>query len=91
MQAACEGRLWPQQVQQTDVKACRRCAVVGWCTTRIGRIRVQWRARGYLGHQVVLLAYSEQGCALMGLCLTCVKWECVPAVCESEKDVCMRP
>ena len=91
MQAACEGRLWPQQVQQTDVKACRRCAVVGWCTTRIGRSRVQWRARGYLGHQVVLLAYSEQGCALMGLCLTCVKWECVPAVCESEKDVCMRP
>ena len=91
VRAACEGRLWPQQVQQTDVKACRRCAVVGWCPTRIERSRVQWRARGYLGHQVVLLAYSEQGCALMGLCLTCVKWECVPAVCESEKDVCMRP
>ena len=52
---------------------------------------MQWRARGYLGHQVVVLAYSEQGCALMGLCLTCVKWECVPAVGESEKDVCMRP
>ena len=66
MQAACEGRLWPQQVQQTDVKACRRCAVVGWCTTRIGRSRVQWRARGYQGHQVVDLAHSEQGCALWG-------------------------
>ena len=52
---------------------------------------MQWRARGYLGHQVVLLAYSEQGCALMGLCLTCVKWECVPAVRESEKHVCTRP
>ena len=48
---------------------------------------MQWRARGYLGHHVVLLACSEQGCALMGLCLTCVKWKCVPAVRESEKHV----
>ena len=34
------------------------------------RSRVQWRARGYLGHQVVALAHSEQGCALVGLCLS---------------------
>ena len=32
------------------------------------RSRVQWRARGYLGHQVVVLAHSEQGCALVGFC-----------------------
>ena len=31
---------------------------------------MQWRARGYLGHQVVDLAHSEQGCALVGLCLS---------------------
>ena len=29
VRAACEGRLLPQQVHQTGVKACRRCAVVG--------------------------------------------------------------
>ena len=29
VRAACEGRLWPQQVHQTGVKACRRRAVVG--------------------------------------------------------------
>ena len=28
VRAACEGRLWPQQVDQTDLKACRRRAVV---------------------------------------------------------------
>ena len=28
VRAACEGRLWPQQVHQTDLKACRRRAVV---------------------------------------------------------------
>ena len=28
VRAACEGRLWPQQVHQTGVKACRRRAVV---------------------------------------------------------------
>ena len=50
---------------------------------------MQWRARGYLGHQVVVLAHSEQGCALMGLCLSvCVKWECVPAVSVAETGVC---
>ena len=26
--------------------------------------------RGYLGHQVVVHAHSEQGCALVGLCLS---------------------
>ena len=30
---------------------------------------MQWRARSYLGHQVVALAHSDQGCALVGLCL----------------------
>ena len=34
------------------------------------RSRVQWRARGYQGHQVVALAHSDQGCALVGLCLS---------------------
>ena len=31
---------------------------------------MQWRARGYLGHQVGDLAQFEQGCALVGLCLS---------------------
>ena len=31
---------------------------------------MQWRASGYQGHQVVALAHSEQGCALVGLCLS---------------------
>ena len=30
---ACEGRLWPQQVDQTGVKACRRRAVVARAET----------------------------------------------------------
>ena len=34
---------------------------------------MQWRARGGLGHQAVDLAHSEQGCALVGLCLSV--WE----------------
>ena len=33
VQAACEGRLWPQQVHQTDLKACRRRAVVARAET----------------------------------------------------------
>ena len=37
---------------------------------RLQRSRVQWRARGYQGHQVVALAHSDQGCALVGLCLS---------------------
>ena len=50
---------------------------------------MQWRARGYLGHQVVALAHSEQGCALVGLCLSMcdLKWECVPAVSVGETGV----
>ena len=44
--------------------------VLSWRSSReLGRSRVQWRARGYLGHQVVVLAHSEEGCAL-GLCLS---------------------
>ena len=31
---------------------------------------MQWRASGYQGHQVVALVNSEQGCALVGLCLS---------------------
>ena len=31
---------------------------------------MQWRASGYQGHQVVALAHSDQGCALVGLCLS---------------------
>ena len=68
--AACEGRLWPQQVDQTGVKACRRRAVVARAETAVQRSRVQWRSRGYQGHQVVALAHSDQGCALVGLCLS---------------------
>ena len=34
------------------------------------RSRVQWRSRGYQGHQVVALASPNQGCALVGLCLS---------------------
>ena len=33
VRAACEGRLWPQQVHQTGVKACRRRAVVARAET----------------------------------------------------------
>ena len=45
--------------------------VLSWRSSReLGRSRVQWRARGYLGHQVVVLAHSEQDCALVGLCLS---------------------
>ena len=31
---------------------------------------MQRRAKGCLGHQVIALANSEQGCALVGLCLS---------------------
>ena len=31
---------------------------------------MQLRASGYQGHQVVALVNSEQGCALVGLCLS---------------------
>ena len=41
---------------------------------------MQWRARGYQGHQVVDLAHSEQGYALVGLCLSMCEVGGVPAV-----------
>ena len=45
--------------------------VLSWREPRpLQRSRVQWRARGYQGHQVVALAHSDQGCALVGLCLS---------------------
>ena len=31
---------------------------------------MQWRARGFQGLKVIALAHSEQGCALVGLCLS---------------------
>ena len=36
---------------------------------RLEKSRVKWRARGCLGRQVVVHGHSEQGCALVGLCL----------------------
>ena len=67
--AACEGRLWPQQVDQTGVKAC--VGVLSWREPRpLQRSRVQWRARGFQGLKVIALAHSEQGCALVRMCLS---------------------
>ena len=37
---------------------------------RLEKSRVKWRARGCLGRQVVVHGHSEQGCALVGLCLS---------------------
>ena len=37
---------------------------------RLEMSRVQWRASGCQGHQVVVHGHSEQGCALVGLCLS---------------------
>ena len=70
--AACEGWLWPQQVDQTGVKACRRRAVVARAETAAEEPSAvaSQRLLEYLGHQVVLLACSEQGCALVRLCLS---------------------
>ena len=48
---------------------------------------MQWRARGYQGHQVVAHAHSDQGCALVGLCLSMCEVECVPAVSVGETGV----
>ena len=36
---------------------------------RLEKSRVKWRAKGCLGRQVVVHGHSEQGCALVGLCL----------------------
>ena len=47
-----------------------RWAVVGWCTTRIERSREKQRLWGFHGCQRVVHDYSEQGCALVGLCLS---------------------
>ena len=45
--------------------------VLSWREPRpLQRSRVQWRARGYQGHQVVALVHSDQDCALVGLCLS---------------------
>ena len=43
---------------------------VGWCTTRIERSREKQRLWGFHGCQRVVHDYSEQGCALVGLCLS---------------------
>ena len=45
--------------------------VLSWREPRpLQRSQVQWRASGYQGHQVVAHVNYEQGCALMGLCLS---------------------
>ena len=54
-----------RRASKLAVGCCR-----GESPRQLQRSRVQWRARGYLGHQVVALAHSEQGCALVGLCLS---------------------
>ena len=59
-----------------DSRSTRRTSklavgVLSWREPRpLQRSRVQWRASGYQGHQVVALAHSDQGCALVGLCLS---------------------
>ena len=52
---------------------------------------MQWRARGYQGNQVVALTHSDQGCALVGLCLSMCEVgvrAAVPAVSVAETGVC---
>ena len=45
--------------------------VLSWREPRpLQRSRVQWRARGFQGLKVIALAHSEQGCALVRLCLS---------------------
>ena len=67
--AACEGWLWPQQVDQTGVKACRRRAVVARAETAaeepsaVASQRLPGSSSGGPYH-------SDQGCALVGLCLS---------------------
>ena len=59
-----------------DSRSTRRTSklavgVLSWREPRpLQRSRVQWRSRGYQGHQVVALAHSDQGCALVGLYLS---------------------
>ena len=66
MCAAAVATAGPPDGPQSLPSACCR----GESARQLQRSRVQWRARGYLGHQVVALAHSEQGCALVGLCLS---------------------
>ena len=56
----------PSDGRQSLPSACCR----GESARPLQRSRVQWRASGYQGHQVVALVHSDQGCALMGLCLS---------------------
>ena len=53
-----------------DLKSLPSACCRGESARPLQRSRVQWRASGYQGHQVVALAHSEQGCALVGLCLS---------------------
>ena len=59
-----------------DSRSTRRTSklavgVLSWREPRpLQRSRVQWRSRGYQGHQVVAIVHSDQGCALVGLCLS---------------------
>ena len=66
MSASAVAAAGPPDGRQSLPSGCCR----GESPRQLQRGRVQWRARGYLGHQVVDLAHSEQGCALVGLCLS---------------------
>ena len=74
VRAACEGRLWPQQVHQTDLKACRRRAVVARAETAAEEPSAVASQRlpgsRVTRIQVVALAHSDQGGALVGLYLS---------------------
>ena len=67
--AACEGRLWPQQVDQTGVKACRRRAVVARAETAAEEPSAVASQR-LPGSPSGSLAHSEQGCAFVELCMS---------------------
>ena len=58
--------------------------VLSWrCPTRIERSREKQRMWGFHGCQVVVHDHSEQGCALVGLCLSmCEVGVRVSGVCE---------
>ena len=43
---------------------------MGWCTTRTERSREEQQLWGFRGSQRAVHDYSEQGCALVGLCLS---------------------
>ena len=53
-----------------DAGALSSSAVVGWCTTRTERSREEQQLWGFHGSQRAVHDYSEQGCALVGLCLS---------------------